>query len=218
MTGSRVSPRSFLGMFFASAPDGRCGRPQRPTAVGGAVQGPKTHSRMTGSSDSVTRTSLARLLVFVAGILACEGASTLTPPRTFVQPQRSSAFVKVALELRGGAAANRIQRGGGKKHVFKGGDASIGSSIFNLVNNVAGAGILALSAGQAAGTGYIPSLLICAGLGWLSARSFCMIGKACELTGEEDFKVGTPGHSVELSYRCSCSFCSCSGSLESCFW
>ena len=73
------------------------------------------------------------------------------------------------------------------------GTASVGASIFNLVNNVAGAGILALSAGQAKGTGWIPSIAICALLGVISARTFSMIGEACELTGEEDFKVRIRG-------------------------
>jgi amino acid permease len=52
-----------------------------------------------------------------------------------------------------------------------------------------GAGILALSAGQAAGTGWIPSILICAGLGALSAHSFSIVGTACEELGQQDFKV-----------------------------
>jgi amino acid permease len=62
------------------------------------------------------------------------------------------------------------------------------SSVFNLVNNVAGAGILALAAGKAGGTGWIPAILICTILGALSAHSFIIIGEACELTGERDFK------------------------------
>ncbi len=67
--------------------------------------------------------------------------------------------------------------------------ASIPSSVFNLVNNVAGAGILTLSAGMATGTGLIPSCLICILLGWMSGHTFTLIGDACELTGERDFKV-----------------------------
>jgi amino acid permease len=60
--------------------------------------------------------------------------------------------------------------------------------VFNLVNNVAGAGMLTLSAGMASGSGWIPAILICVGLGALSAHTFCIIGEACELTGEKDFK------------------------------
>jgi hypothetical protein len=67
--------------------------------------------------------------------------------------------------------------------------ASTLSSVFNLVNNVAGAGILTLSAGMAPGTGWIPAILICAILGVLSCHTFSIIGEACELTGEADFKV-----------------------------
>jgi hypothetical protein len=67
--------------------------------------------------------------------------------------------------------------------------ASTLSSVFNLVNNVAGAGILTLSAGMAPGTGWIPAILICAVLGAISGHTFSIIGEACELTGERDFKV-----------------------------
>lgn len=66
--------------------------------------------------------------------------------------------------------------------------SSMASSVFNLVNNVAGAGLLALSAGQAAGTGWVPSVLIATALGLLSAHTFILIGEACEATGESDFK------------------------------
>jgi len=66
--------------------------------------------------------------------------------------------------------------------------ASMTSSVFNLVNNVAGAGILALSAGMSGGTGYIPAIGTCIVLGLLSSYSFRIIGIACELTNERDFK------------------------------
>jgi Transmembrane amino acid transporter protein len=62
------------------------------------------------------------------------------------------------------------------------------ASIFNLVNNVAGAGILSLSAGKAAGTGWVPALFICSILGIVSAHTFLIIGYACELTSQTDFK------------------------------
>ena len=85
-----------------------------------------------------------------------------------------------------------VIRGGAKKQedvILSGGKASIPASIFNLVNNVAGAGILTLSSGMATGTGWIPAIFICAILGLLSAHTFSIIGEACELTGEVDFKV-----------------------------
>lgn len=58
----------------------------------------------------------------------------------------------------------------------------------SIVNNVAGAGILTLSAGMAPGTGWIPAIAICAALGAASGHCFAIIGEACELTGEADFK------------------------------
>lgn len=71
----------------------------------------------------------------------------------------------------------------------RGGNASFAASVFNLANNVAGSGILTLSAGKAAGaSGWIPSIAICCSLAYASASTFIMIGKACELTGERSFK------------------------------
>jgi len=67
------------------------------------------------------------------------------------------------------------------------GGASFSASVFNLVNNVAGAGILTLAAGKASGTGWIPSIFICSTLAALSAHTFTLIGHACELSGERDF-------------------------------
>ena len=75
-----------------------------------------------------------------------------------------------------------------KKEKITGGNASVPASIFNLVNNVAGAGILTLSAGMAAGTGWIPAVLTCIFLGIISSHTFSMIGRACEMTDEVDFK------------------------------
>lgn len=76
-------------------------------------------------------------------------------------------------------------RGGGTDERKK---TSIPSSVFNLVNNVAGAGILTLSSGVSVGIGWIPAIAICATLGALSGHCFSIIGEACELTGESDFK------------------------------
>jgi sodium-coupled neutral amino acid transporter 11 len=69
-----------------------------------------------------------------------------------------------------------------------GGKASITTSVFNLANNVAGAGILTLPAGKASGTGWIPSIIICLTMASCSAHTFILIGKACEMTGEKTFK------------------------------
>jgi sodium-coupled neutral amino acid transporter 11 len=119
-------------------------------------------------------------------LLLCSVMCIATGRRTAFgerQPLRKPA---TALARRGSATKEEEQEGG---------STSTGASIFNLVNNVAGAGILALPAGQAAGTGWIPSLVMCAMLGALSARTFVMIGEACEMTGEEDFK-GLWSHTI----------------------
>jgi len=81
-------------------------------------------------------------------------------------------------------------RGGNAKDVSSAdeGLGSIPGSIFNLVNNLAGAGILTLANGKAKGTGWVPSVLITLVLGGMSAFTFSLIGKACEMTGENDFK------------------------------
>ncbi|KAL7570439.1 hypothetical protein ACA910_017270 [Epithemia clementina (nom. ined.)] len=68
------------------------------------------------------------------------------------------------------------------------GTMSMTASVFNLVNNVAGAGILALSAAQAAGTGWVPSIVICSALGAISGRTFVMVGESCDMLKERDFK------------------------------
>ena len=78
-------------------------------------------------------------------------------------------------------------RGGGGDE-DKGQKSSIPLSVFNLVNNVAGAGILTLSSGVAAGTGWIPAIIVCTILAALSGHCFSIIGEACELTGEATFK------------------------------
>jgi sodium-coupled neutral amino acid transporter 11 len=91
------------------------------------------------------------------------------------------------LQIRGGGPSKKFKK---KKSVAESaeGKASIVSSVFNLVNNVAGAGILTLSSGMAPGTGWIPAMAICAVLGGISGHCFSIVGEACEMTGEPDFK------------------------------
>mmetsp|Transcript_32334 Transcript_32334/g.42623 ORF Transcript_32334/g.42623 Transcript_32334/m.42623 type:complete len:515 (+) Transcript_32334:100-1644(+) len=66
--------------------------------------------------------------------------------------------------------------------------SSVLTTVINLVNNVAGAGLLCLSAGMAAGTGFFPAVTICMILGLMSAHTFSMIGYSSYCTGEMDFK------------------------------
>lgn len=111
-----------------------------------------------------------------------------------------SSAASVASFTRGGTIVidppppSVVQRGGGGKAADASDEkkgASMAASTFNLVNNVAGAGILTLAAGKASGTGWIPAVAIVASLGWAASTTFRMIAKACELTGENDFKVRT---------------------------
>jgi len=104
-------------------------------------------------------------------------------PKTGLQDRKSVTQVKNFL-----GPVVSIHRGGGDDNHQVVKKASITESIFNLVNNIAGAGILALSAGMASGTGWIPAILICSILGAISAHTFGLIGEACEMTGEIDFK------------------------------
>ena len=66
--------------------------------------------------------------------------------------------------------------------------ASIATSVFNLANNVAGAGILTLAGAKASGTGWIPSIVLCLALATVSSHTFSLIGKSCEMTGLDSFK------------------------------
>lgn len=114
----------------------------------------------------------------------------------------SSSSTTVALTIRGGGGGSSSSRATKpKKRKSKrssdadndGGQSTIASSVFTLVNNVAGAGILTLSAGMAPGggsgnTGYATAVIICAVLGLLSGHCFAIVGEACEMTDQADFK------------------------------
>lgn len=118
-----------------------------------------------------------RLLLLLCLTPAC--TSTRLSIRKSVVPQKKSPEKPKLI-------AKRNKKAAAKKDT--GGKATIPLSVFNLINNVAGAGILTLSAGMAGGTGWIPAIAICTILGAISAHTFQLIGAACELTGEEDFK------------------------------
>jgi len=110
-----------------------------------------------------------RLLSLFLALYAVADATSSSPlisPPAFVKTQR------VAEVPRGGDEAT----------------AEVAPSVFNLVNNVAGAGLLTLAAGMAKGTGWIPSLLTCCALGTASGHTFNLIGESCRLTGEGSFK------------------------------
>lgn len=95
---------------------------------------------------------------------------------------------KVASKIAKHPQAVEDVRGGGGHNDYGPATAEVAPSVFNLVNNVAGAGLLTLSAAMSKGTGWVPALLICATLGTISSHSFNLIGESCRLTGEMDFK------------------------------
>ena len=138
--------------------------------------GSRKHPRTISAAESVA--SLTR------------GGAVLIDRR---QQQQLQSSVALPIPAPTASPAPAINRGGAqRKEAAKGADghgASMAASIFNLVNNVAGAGILTLAAGKAAGTGWIPSVAIVCFLGWAASNTFRLIAKACELTGENDFKV-----------------------------
>jgi len=92
------------------------------------------------------------------------------------KPTRSSSSVPKPEAAASNAVADRDE------------GASIATSVFNLANNVAGAGILTLAAGKASGTGWIPSIAICLALAAVSSHTFSLVAKSCELTGLDSFK------------------------------
>jgi hypothetical protein len=113
-----------------------------------------------------------------------------------LQRQGGDTSSNTVLQLRGGAQNQKqvvnvkaTKAVAATKASGGGGSASFMGSVFNLVNNVAGAGILTLAAGKATGTGWIPSILIGASLAAVSAHTFTLIGKACDMSGEKDFAV-----------------------------
>eukprot|EP00527_Entomoneis_sp_CCMP2396_P004539 CAMPEP_0198149154 /NCGR_PEP_ID=MMETSP1443-20131203/45157_1 /TAXON_ID=186043 /ORGANISM="Entomoneis sp., Strain CCMP2396" /LENGTH=490 /DNA_ID=CAMNT_0043814083 /DNA_START=95 /DNA_END=1567 /DNA_ORIENTATION=+ len=132
--------------------------------------------------------TLLLLLVIVATLLSSSRVSAL--PRPSLTPRQKTIEIgdisrRRRVEIRrGGGSSSKSDSPTGAQE----GTSSLSQSTFNLVNNVAGAGILALSAGQAAGTGWVPSMIISIILGIISARTFVMVGEACEMLQEEDFK------------------------------
>jgi len=69
----------------------------------------------------------------------------------------------------------------------QGPSSSIPTSIFNLVKNVVGAGVLSLPYGVAAGTGLVPAMILCAILGGFSAYTFHLVGRDCYRTNQFNF-------------------------------
>jgi hypothetical protein len=137
--------------------------------------------------------------VVLTGLSGAFGSNSFLPKRMSVRATTAARAVDIQqqaplLEVRGGAKKDEVAVTGGK--------ASIPASVFNLVNNVAGAGILTLSAGMASGTGWVPAIVVCTVLGLLSAHTFSIIGEACELTGEMDFKVSTSNDHVSPFVAC----------------
>lgn len=118
----------------------------------------------------MARLARSCLLLLLVALCLTAASARGTPRPKAVLPPKSKTLGKTAAPLESDKA-------------------SIPASVFNLINNVAGAGILTLSAGMAGGTGWIPAIFICAILGAISAHTFNIIGAACELTGEGDFKV-----------------------------
>ena len=165
-------------------------------------------------NHSTTALPLLLVLVVLAVGSSASSATTTTsnakalPRRNLLPPLLEVSHRRVGIRTATNpvtaAAVTAIPRGGGigrpKRPATKAttakattesnnnNKASIVTSIFNLANNVAGAGILTLAAGKATGTGWIPSVLTCVTLAFVSAHTFTLIGKACDMTGQTTFK------------------------------
>ena len=110
------------------------------------------------------RLSLFILLLSIISSNASQGAvysrkTSSVAQRKFTNPKRRVERASVVLDVGnvGNQKRNAVTESTGK--------ASILTSVFNLANNVAGAGILTLAAGKASGTGWVPSILTCVTLG-----------------------------------------------------
>lgn len=73
-----------------------------------------------------------------------------------------------------------------------GGDATISSTVFNLVKAIVGVGVLSLPAGVAAfgdaPSAVIPAVTLIAVIGILSGYGFALIGKVCAYTGATSYR------------------------------
>ena len=164
------------------------------------------HSVLHQRYFSLRRTSERKMsswsimvLVFFGALTFFSTTANAKPYNAYRQAQRSSPFLAGSPRMMQQNVALNIPRGGGSsskaaKRVVaqksSNSDNKVGilTSVFNLSNNVAGAGILTLAAGKATGTGWIPSILISISLAFCSAHTFALIGKACEMTGHDTFK------------------------------
>ena len=167
-------------------------------AAAAATTTTKTTMPKDKKQRKVTMATRRCLLLTVLFLSICTGSTNaLKQPRSKLSSTTTTTTMRVPTKSRSGILrTDQIHENDhGAALATKGGEqakkASIAASVFNLVNNVAGAGILTLSAGMASGTGWIPAVIICTILGAIGSHTFCIIGKACELTGEADFKVGT---------------------------
>ena len=154
-----------------------------------------------------------QLLLASLSLVSAEAATSVTTVATTIpfirhriergpHQQNRAAFSNptpaswATISIRGGAAQKRTLNNQKTKTTpssatndkDKDNGASIATSVFNLANNVAGAGILTLAAGKATGTGWIPSIAICLTLAAVSSHTFSLVGKSCDLTGLNSFK------------------------------
>uniref|UniRef100_A0A7S1XS86 Amino acid transporter transmembrane domain-containing protein n=1 Tax=Phaeomonas parva TaxID=124430 RepID=A0A7S1XS86_9STRA len=116
------------------------------------------------------------LLLLLLGAVAgrdLPGAAQRLAPRA--NPKAAAAAPAVA------------QRGGGGAVAVSDGKSSVPVATFNLMNNVAGAGLLTLSAAMAMGVGTYPALILCVGLGIVAGHTFSLCNRACAATGETSF-------------------------------
>ena len=109
---------------------------------------------------------MSRLLI--VGLIAVALAEPLPPLRP-LRPSSQRRSLRSAPPISPPSSTLVAGRG-----AASGGGCSIRDLVLQIVNNVAGAGILTLSAGMAGGVGWVPASILCVLLGIISGITFHM--------------------------------------------
>jgi len=108
---------------------------------------------------------------------------------TFSTNTKKTLSTSTRLESDAASSASDLTRGGNgneKSTTTNGGTATIPDEVFNLIKSIVGAGVLSLPAGVVAfgdaPSAMIPATILIALMGVISAYTFALIGRVCQLT------------------------------------